>query len=355
MHPPPGLGPPATSNPQGSDKKRNALDIVAKLNQRFASSDQDGSRKRRDRDSDRDRDRDGTRDRERDYDDRKRSRRDRSDRNRRDRSRHQRNEEGDRHQRKEEGDRHQRKEEGDRHQRKEKSDRHQRKEESDRFNPAKDSSSFERFKPEKEERFKPPARTRQKSPQRAPGQPPADWPGPALTRDAKPSNPDVSRPDFTQDRPPPSVGRMPPNAGLSNKLWIDGLKRGSNETIKVNFALREMFGKHGTIENVDIKITTTSRLKGNAVITMGTAEGATQAAKFLHQSDFLDHGKLSVDIVDPNKDYSKKRGGRGRRGGGRGGYRGRGGGRGGGYGGGRDRGRGYGGGRDNYRGGGRRY
>ena len=49
---------------------------------------------------------------------------------------------------------------------------------------------------------------------------------------------------------------------------------------------------------------------------MSTAAEATEAARFLNDYDFPDHGILKVDIVDPNRHYVKKRGGR--RGGGRG-------------------------------------
>jgi len=119
----------------------------------------------------------------------------------------------------------------------------------------------------------------------------------------------------------------PRNAGLSNKLWIDGLKRGARETIQVNFALREAFGKYGSVVDCDLKITTSSRMKGQACITMSTNDEATEACRNLNGEPFMDHGNLRVDIVDPNKSYAKKSkwrgGGRGGRGGGRG--RGRGG------------------------------
>lgn len=355
---PPGLEPPEVAKPpaQPDRKKINALDFVAQLNKRFASTGDDSSQKRRDR---------GDRDRERDYgDDRKRSRRDRRDREKgRDRDREKGRDRGDKNR---DRDRN-RSRRGD-------GERFRGPEENDRFDPkaskkastSKESSSFERFKP--------PARNREKSAERTPGQPPADWPGPDLTRENSKPVASVRSESSREERAAPAAGgRTPLNAGLSNKLWIDGLKRGSNDTIKTNFGLRQLFGKYGTIEGLDIKITTTSRLKGNAVVTMSTAAEATEAARFLNDFDFPEHGPLKVDIVDPNRHYVKKRGGR--RGGGRGRGRGRGGyggGRdrnyGGGRGGGRDRdygggrggrggGRSYGGGRDSggYRGGSRRY
>jgi len=343
---PPGLEPPEAEKPpaQPDRKKINALDFVAQLNKRFATTDEP-PQKRRDRD------------RERDYgDDRKRSRRsDRRDKGRdRDRDRGDKNRDRDRNRSRRGGD----------------GERFRGPEENDRFDPkaskkastSKESSSFERFKP--------PARNREKSAERTPGQPPADWPGPDLTRE-KPKPAASVRPEpAREERPNPAAGRTPQNAGLSNKLWIEGLKRGSNDTIKTNFTLRELFGKYGTVDDLEVKITTTSRLKGSAVVTMATPAGATEAARYLNDFNLPEHGPLKVDIVDPNRHYAKKGG---RRGGGRGRGRGRGGGRdfggrdrnqgggrdSGGYRGGRGGGRNYGG-RDSGgygggRGGGRRY
>lgn len=351
---PPGLEPPEASKPQAQPdrKKINALDFVAHLNKRFATTGDDSSEKR------------GDRDRERDYgDDRKRSRRDRRDRDGdggRDKNRDRdggrdKNRDRDRDRRdKDRGRDRNRSRRGD-------GERFRGPEESDRFDPskkpsskAKESSSFERFKPPARN----PPRNREKSAERTPGQPPADWPGPDLTRGASKPVASSVRPESSREEraAPAAGGRAPMNAGLSNKIWIEGLKRGSNDTIKTNFGLRQLFAKYGTVENVDIKITTTSRLKGSAVVTMSTPAEATEAARFLNDFDFPDHGPLKVDIVDPNRHYAKKRGGRrggfggGRgRGRGRGSYGGgRGGSRGGGrsFGGGRDSGRSYGGGRD---------
>merc|ERR1719433_543304 len=129
-----------------------------------------------------------------------------------------------------------------------------------------------------------------------------------------------------------SAGRpkpLPRNAGKSAKIWIENLKRGERQTIQVNFALRELFGKYGTVEDCDLKITTSARMKGQACITMGTPDEATEATRHLNGEDFMDHGALKLEIVDPNRSYAKpKKNWRGGRGGGRGG-RGRGRGRGG--------------------------
>merc|ERR1740124_1884761 len=80
------------------------------------------------------------------------------------------------------------------------------------------------------------------------GGPPADWPG-HLLLDSKKQEKDREE-NSTERRPKPT----PRNAGKSAKIWVEGLKRGERQTIQVNFALRELFGKYGTVADCDLKI-----------------------------------------------------------------------------------------------------
>lgn len=279
--PPPGLAPPEATTTE-EESKANPLDMLAKLNAKFKNSNSNENNKKDavipvDR-------------RDRDY--------------REERSRHK------------------------------KDDRSR----SSRFDRKKKrSDSNERFNPneyvEKKSRRSSSPRSKRSPPRR---KAPEDWVGASIVKKAmekeKQSKKSSSSSKFSSsshEKHEKSNLPEPANAGKSNKLWVDGLQRGSNDTIKCNFALRTMFGEHGSVVNVDLKITTTSRLKGQAVVTMATAEDATQAAKHLHRKPFLDHGDMTVEVVDPQADYRKKQ-----RGGGRGGGRfggGRGGGRGGGF------------------------
>eukprot|EP00494_Astrolonche_serrata_P034337 UN34606 len=115
--------------------------------------------------------------------------------------------------------------------------------------------------------------------------------------------------DNTNDSPnnnkrspsPDTGGRTPPGANSGSKqLWIDDLKRGARETIHVNFALRQLFGKYGTVENVDLKITTSSRMKGTACVTMTSAAEAVEACRHMNGRMVLDQGPIKVSICDPN-------------------------------------------------------
>merc|ERR1719433_2535724 len=104
-----------------------------------------------------------------------------------------------------------------------------------------------------------------------------------------------------------SAGRpkpLPRNAGKSAKIWIENLKRGERQTIQVNFALRELFGRYGTVADCDLKITTSARMKGQACITMGSPDEATEAVRNLNNEEFMDHGPLKLEIVDPNRSYA---------------------------------------------------
>jgi len=275
--PPPGLAPPEATTTE-KETNTNPLDMLAKLNAKFKNSNSNENNKKDavipvDR-------------RDRDY--------------REERSRHKKDDRS----------------RSSRFDRKKK-----RSDSNERFNPNEDVE-----KKEKKSRRSSSPRSKRSPPRR---KAPEDWVGASIVKKAmeKQSKKSSSSSKFTKSQRSSSHEKShlpePANAGKSNKLWVDGLQRGSNDTIKCNFALRTMFGEYGDVANVDLKITTTSRLKGQAVVTMATAEDATKAAKHLHRKPFLDHGDMTVEVVDPQADYRKKQ-----RGGRRGGF---GGGRGGGF------------------------
>merc|ERR1719499_201207 len=161
----------------------------------------------------------------------------------------------------------------------------------------------ERKRSRSNDRFQGPNEEKNNKPTENNSSVPEDWPGHKLLKETQKPKRSRSRSRDRSDR-----GRFRPtprNAGLSNKIWVDGLKRGERQTIQVNFALRELFGKYGTVEDCDLKITTSARMKGQACITMGNPDEATEATRQLNGENFMDHGALKLEIVDPNRSYAK--------------------------------------------------
>ena len=104
---------------------------------------------------------------------------------------------------------------------------------------------------------------------------------------------------------------------MSTRLFVGNLSFNATQE-----QLKELFGGHGTVEDVDlIKDKFSGRPRGFAFVTMETKEGADAAIKALHGKD-LDGRALTVNEARPREERPPRSGGGGGYGGGRGDRRG---------------------------------
>ena len=105
---------------------------------------------------------------------------------------------------------------------------------------------------------------------------------------------------------------------MSTKLFVGNLSFNATQD-----QLQELFGAHGTVQEVDIiKDKFSGRPRGFGFVTMETKEGADAAVKALHGKD-VDGRALTVNEARPREERPPRSGGGGGGygGGGRGGRR----------------------------------
>ena len=101
---------------------------------------------------------------------------------------------------------------------------------------------------------------------------------------------------------------------MSSKLFVGNLSFNANEN-----QIRELFGAHGTVLEVDvIKDKFSGRPRGFGFVTMETKEGAEAAVKAIHGKE-IDGRALTVNEARPREERAPRGGGG--YGGGRGGQR----------------------------------
>ena len=103
---------------------------------------------------------------------------------------------------------------------------------------------------------------------------------------------------------------------MSTKLFVGNLSFNATQN-----QLQDLFGAHGTVQEVDIiKDKFSGRPRGFAFVTMETKEGADAAIKALHGKD-IDGRALTVNEARPREERAPRSGGGYGGGGGRREYR----------------------------------
>ena len=93
---------------------------------------------------------------------------------------------------------------------------------------------------------------------------------------------------------------------MSTKLFIGNLSFNATDQ-----QLRDLFGAHGTVQEVDvIKDKFSGRPRGFGFVTMETKEGADAAVKALHGKE-LDGRALTVNEARPREERPPRQGGGG--------------------------------------------